>query len=127
MTPAPGGETAPSPSTPSAPAAPAAPKGGNTKVDPADKNKAKVVVELPTDAKLYIDDQLTNSTSDRRVFSTPVLEKGQTYYYDVRAEMVRNGRTVTETKRVIVKAGAEASTTFFGVGNTTPASAVVSR
>jgi uncharacterized protein (TIGR03000 family) len=74
-------------------------------------DRAKVVVQLPADAKLYVDDQPVKA-ADRQTFSTPRLERGQTYYYDVRAEVVRDGKTVVESKRVLVRAGQEVSVTF---------------
>jgi uncharacterized protein (TIGR03000 family) len=43
--------------------------------------------------------------SGRRTFNTPVIEPGQAYYYMVRAEVVLDGKTHSETKRVIVRAG----------------------
>ncbi len=67
--------------------------------------RAKLVVSLPADAKLYIDDNLTKATSGRRTFNTPTLQNGQLYYYVLRAEMVRDGKTVRETKRVLIRAG----------------------
>jgi uncharacterized protein (TIGR03000 family) len=67
---------------------------------------------MPADAKLYVDDQLMKTTSDRRVFSTPRLEEGQDYYYILRAEVVRDGETMSRTKRIIVRAGEETRTSF---------------
>jgi uncharacterized protein (TIGR03000 family) len=67
--------------------------------------RARVIVELPADAKLYIDDQLMKTTSERRTFNTPLLEDGQAYYYELRAEVVRDGKPVSVTKRVTLKAG----------------------
>jgi uncharacterized protein (TIGR03000 family) len=64
-----------------------------------------LIVELPADAKLYVDDHPMKTTSERRVFSTPSLEPGQTYYYILRAEVIRDGKTATDTKRVLVHAG----------------------
>jgi uncharacterized protein (TIGR03000 family) len=66
---------------------------------------ARVIVDVPADAKVFIDDQQMKSTSSRRQFATPRLEKGQSYYYIVRAEIVRDGETLTDTRRVILKAG----------------------
>jgi len=74
--------------------------------------KAKLIVEVPADARLYIDGQMMKSTAARRVFSTPALDQKQSYYYDLKAEVVRDGRTFSDTKRVIVKAGQEIRTTF---------------
>jgi uncharacterized protein (TIGR03000 family) len=73
---------------------------------------AKVIVELPSDAKLYVNDQLTTTTSERRVFNTPLLEEGEGYYYLVRAEVMRAGQNVSRTKKVFVRAGDVVQTTF---------------
>lgn len=73
---------------------------------------AKLVVEVPADATLYIDDQAMKTAADKRSFNTPALQPGQAYFYDLRAEVVRDGKTYTETKRVIVKAGETAHATF---------------
>jgi uncharacterized protein (TIGR03000 family) len=87
------------------PAAPAvqpeqlpAPKGKTDK-------EAKLIIEVPAQAKLYIDNQLMKATDSTRVFNTPQLQPNTMYYYDLRAEVVRDGQTVAETKRVTLKAG----------------------
>ena len=66
-----------------------------------------VVLEVPTDAKLYIDDQLMKASTEVRRFNTPELEAGQTYYYILKAEVTREGSTRSEEKRVLIKAGEE--------------------
>jgi uncharacterized protein (TIGR03000 family) len=73
---------------------------------------ARLIVEVPAAAQLFIDDQPMKTASARRVFSTPVLEPGQAYYYIVRAEVVRDGRAYSESKRVIVRAGEETRASF---------------
>jgi uncharacterized protein (TIGR03000 family) len=75
-------------------------------------NRARVIVELPPDAKLFIDDQPTTATSGTRTFNTPELEKGQTYYYVLRAEVVRAGKPISETRRLIIRPGEEVRATF---------------
>jgi uncharacterized protein (TIGR03000 family) len=75
-------------------------------------SRAKLVVELPADAKLFIDDMPMKTTSGKRAFNTPVLEPGQAYYYMVRIEYVRDGKPVSETRRVIVRAGLTARADF---------------
>ncbi len=45
-------------------------------------------------------------------FKTPMLAKGETYYYELRVETTRNGKSVSETKKVTVRAGEEITTTF---------------
>jgi uncharacterized protein (TIGR03000 family) len=68
---------------------------------------ATLVVNLPAAAKLTVDDSPTRSISSVRTFSTPILEPGTTYYYTLKAEMVRDGQTLTTSKRVAVRAGEE--------------------
>jgi uncharacterized protein (TIGR03000 family) len=103
-TPAPQGEQLPSPST---------------KKKPEDKetrlwnpNKAKLVVELPANAKLFIDDMPMKAEAGVRSFNTPALQPGQAYYYMVRVETMKDGKPVSETRRVIVRAGQIARADF---------------
>lgn len=73
---------------------------------------AKLLIDLPADAKLFVDGQLTTSTSENRVFTTPALQGGLTYFYDLKAEISRDGLTHTESKRVIVRSGDSIHTSF---------------
>src|SRR5947209_7868460 len=75
-------------------------------------DRARVVVDVPADAKLYVDGQLMKTQSDHRVFNTPALRPGQAYYYDVKAEVVRDGETKSETKRIVVRGGETARASF---------------
>jgi uncharacterized protein (TIGR03000 family) len=59
----------------------------------------QIIIEVPADAQLYADGQLTTTTSGRRVFNTPPLEDGQTYFYDLRAQVVRDGNKREDTKQ----------------------------
>jgi uncharacterized protein (TIGR03000 family) len=107
---------------PAAPAAPgeALPPPKGTSLLP---NTARVVVELPADATLYIDGKPMKTTSNRRVFRTPELEPGQFYYYTVKAQVIRDGQPVEETKRVIVRAGEVAEARFGNMEATSVATA----
>jgi uncharacterized protein (TIGR03000 family) len=66
---------------------------------------ATIVVTLPAEAKLIIDDYVTTSTSGTRFFATPALNPGMEYHYTLKAEMVRGGKKVAATKEVTVRAG----------------------
>ena len=66
---------------------------------------ATVVVSLPADATLTIDGEATTSTSTTRVFQTPQLEPGQTFHYTFQAQVERDGKVQTVTRRVEVRAG----------------------
>jgi uncharacterized protein (TIGR03000 family) len=68
---------------------------------------ARLVVTLPADARLTIDDTPTSSQSSTRVFVSPSLQPGVEYAYTLKAEVVRGGQRVTTTKRISVRAGEE--------------------
>ncbi len=88
-------------------AAPAAPKGKAEIEAPA-----TIVVSLPADARLSVDGNGTTSTSDRRTFTTPVLPTAEQFQYTLRAEIVRDGRTIVETQTVNVRGGQETAVPF---------------
>jgi uncharacterized protein (TIGR03000 family) len=73
---------------------------------------ARLTVELPANAKLYVDGNLVKGDSTSRDFHTPDLPAGKTFYYDLKAEVVVDGKVVTEDKRVLVKAGDANSESF---------------
>jgi len=78
---------------------------------------ATILVSLPADAKLTVDEVATTSTSASRSFVTPVLENGKTYVYTLKAQIVREGKAVTVAKQVEVRAG-EASQVSFEMAET---------
>lgn len=73
---------------------------------------ARVIVDLPAEAKLFVDGQPTRTTAGHRVFRTPELEPGQTYFYELRAEVEQNGQIVTQTRRLVVRGGETAQASF---------------
>jgi len=74
---------------------------------------ATIIVSLPADAKLIVDDTATTSTSASRVLTPPELEPGQDYHYNLKAEVVLDGKTVTVAKQVAVRAGEQTSVSLF--------------
>lgn len=66
---------------------------------------ATIVVNLPADAKLSFDGNATNSTNANRRFNTPALQAGSDLSYTLTAEIVRDGKTLTATQLVTVRAG----------------------
>jgi uncharacterized protein (TIGR03000 family) len=73
---------------------------------------AHVTVRLPADARLWVDGAACPLTSDTRSFDTPTLESGKQYVYNLRAAVVRDGRTVEQTQRVVLGAGRQVNVTF---------------
>ncbi len=71
-------------------------------------NRARILVELPADARLYIDEHLTKGGTDVRSFTTPELQLGQEYFYEVRAEQLRDGEVIAQaTERITFRPGEE--------------------
>jgi len=76
-------------------------------------NRARLIVELPPDATLYVDDQpIRTEPKAVRTFTTPSLNPNLTYYYDLKAEVVRNGQRYEESRRVIVRPNSEIRVVF---------------
>jgi uncharacterized protein (TIGR03000 family) len=73
---------------------------------------ATIVVSLPADAKLTIDDKATSLTGARRLFMTPNLKLGGEYYYTLKAETVRNGKSSVIERVVTVRPGQQTQVTF---------------
>lgn len=91
-------------------AAPAAPKKADDLKKPTTQSATgRVVVELPSDAKLFVDGVATESTGSRRVFSTPELTMGTSYYYDLK---VVNADNTVRTTKLVVRAGEESIARF---------------
>jgi uncharacterized protein (TIGR03000 family) len=66
---------------------------------------ATIVVRLPADATLTIDDSPTRSTSSVRTLVTPPLPPGRAYSYTLKAVAMRGGHPLTVVKRVTVSGG----------------------
>jgi uncharacterized protein (TIGR03000 family) len=64
-----------------------------------------VEVTLPADAKLSFDGTPTRMTSAHRVFVSPPLDRGRTYYYTLTAEITRQGQPITVRERIAVWPG----------------------
>jgi uncharacterized protein (TIGR03000 family) len=73
---------------------------------------ANIKFQLPADARLYVDGKLTLLTGTERSFTTPGLIVGEKFFYDVKAELMVDGKPVVEQKRVVVEAGANLTESF---------------
>jgi uncharacterized protein (TIGR03000 family) len=88
------------------------PKDEGPERAPKPKDEARLIIHLPADAKLYIHDQPMDSAGARRSFLTPPLKAGETYYYLLRADITREGKVQSETKRILVRAGDTVQASF---------------
>jgi uncharacterized protein (TIGR03000 family) len=73
---------------------------------------AKIIVTLPADATLTIDDAATKATSARRVFTSPKLPAGKVFTYTLKAQFEQNGEMTTVTKVIEVRAGQTTRVSF---------------
>ena len=67
--------------------------------------RARVVVSLPANGKLFVDNTPIANAAGVKTFRTPELSKGQQYFYEMRAEVLVDGKVVSQTRRVTVTAG----------------------
>jgi uncharacterized protein (TIGR03000 family) len=87
----------------------AAPAPGKAAAAP---NSATVIAAVPDGASLYVDGKQVPMETPTKSFTTPSLEPGKTYFYNMKAVATRDGKTVSQTKRVEVKAGATVRVLF---------------
>jgi len=95
---------------PTAPAAPAEKldqKPVEQKKETRSAAPVTIIVSLPTDATLTIDDAVTSSKSSRRVFVSPALPIGREFSYTLKATFTKDGKPVVVSKDVVVHAGEE--------------------
>ena len=66
---------------------------------------ATLRVRLMADAQLVIDDYTTQQTGTLRTFVSPPLEVGKSYHYTLKWTYQKDGKPVTQTKVVHIRAG----------------------
>jgi uncharacterized protein (TIGR03000 family) len=104
--PGPGG-IAPPPPMPKVPEPPAPlPKKEIGKV------RSNVIIDVPENAKLYVDDILMKDGPTQRVFQTPPLVPGQSYFYDIRIEVTTNGEVSADRQRIVIRPGEQVNVAY---------------
>jgi uncharacterized protein (TIGR03000 family) len=101
--PANGGESEP---TPADDATPPGPARTGTDANPDDES-AILNLRLPVDSVVYVNGKRTRTPGDFRSYVSRNLEPGKLYTYEIRAEVERDGETLTRTKVVELAAGLE--------------------
>ena len=105
-TPPAGGPAPPSiPLTPPSPGDLLSPPVPLPKVAVPKAEPGALLVNVPADAKVYVNDVLMKSKSGERLFKTPALEAGETYFYTIRVVTEKAGKEVEEVRKVYVDAG----------------------
>jgi uncharacterized protein (TIGR03000 family) len=85
-------------------ATPDAADGDMTRYRPA-ADAILLSVAVPQDARVYVNNMLTKSTGRVRRYVSRGLDKDASFTYTIRAELDRDGETVTEEENVTVTAG----------------------
>ncbi|MBY0528335.1 MAG: TIGR03000 domain-containing protein [Gemmataceae bacterium] len=81
---------------------------------------ATVVVQAPAEAKVFVEGRAV-ALDARGSFTTPKLEAGEGYVYTIKVQTMRDGRPVTETKDVSVRAGETSRVAFDKLAGNAPA------
>jgi uncharacterized protein (TIGR03000 family) len=115
--------TAPSGSEPPPPPAdgtqtpPAPPAGGDAPALPGgstylNRNSVLISVNVPADAKIFVNGNATRSTGSSRQYISRGLVAGRQYTYELKAEVEVNGKTVSDTQVVRLTAGERTQVAF---------------
>jgi uncharacterized protein (TIGR03000 family) len=102
------------PANPTPPAPPITP--GKTGATSADASGV-LTVWVPYDAKVTVNGLVTKSTGSRRQFVSFGLKPGLSYKYVVKAEVIREGKTVEDTQTTVLTAG-QVTAVAFGFNQT---------
>ncbi len=90
----------------------AAAPGAHTNAAPVALGSGQLTIVVPADAKVFINGHQTRSIGTHREYVSYGLESGLTYRYEVRAEVVRDGKTVEDTREVFLSAGSREGVAF---------------
>lgn len=82
-------------------------------------------IDVPEDARVYVDGTLTKTAGTHRQYICSGLLPGNSYAYQVRAVVTRNGKEVSDTRVVRFRAGETRDLAFDLVGH--PAAVVAAR
>jgi len=82
---------------------------------PADR--AVLALQVPADAKIWVQGEATKQDGAVRTFVSPPLEPGKTYTYAVKAQWTENGKPVEQSQNVTVRAGNRSQLLFLPRGS----------
>ncbi|OYV96127.1 MAG: hypothetical protein B7Z73_01285 [Planctomycetia bacterium 21-64-5] len=105
------GGPAPDDNMPPDEGAPLPPADNNTGISRPSAT-ALLTVRVPADAHVFVNGLPTTSTGTLRRYVSNGLRWGYNYTYQIRAEIVRDGQTITENKTVKLQAGDKSDVEF---------------
>ena len=83
---------------------------------PPPELKARLTLDIPTNAKVWLAGQPVDAAALPVVLESPALRPGQTYTFDVKIAWREGDKTEERTRTMTVDAGSGATVTYFGVG-----------
>jgi uncharacterized protein (TIGR03000 family) len=75
------------------------------RVSAEEADVAVLVAHLPEDVALWVEGVLTRAKGQTRYFESPPLSPGKNFRYAVKAVWREDGRWVSQTREVVVRAG----------------------
>jgi uncharacterized protein (TIGR03000 family) len=79
---------------------------------------AVIAAQVPESARVYVDEYLTKQGGTNRSYVTPPLPFGWEFNYQFTVEVLRDGKPLTETRRVNVQAGMRTDVDLSSVAGT---------
>ena len=74
-------------------------------------NRAIILVNLPDNARLFVNGKLRKGNARQRVILTPQLDDGE-HFFTVRVETQRNGQIQSQTRQIPIRRGMQVRVTF---------------
>jgi uncharacterized protein (TIGR03000 family) len=78
-------------------------------------NEIHLIVNLPEEAKMFVNGNATSSTGKSRHFVSRDLQPGQSYRFDLKMVVEQDGETVERHKTVVLESGRGEEVTFDSV------------
>lgn len=72
---------------------------------PRAASTAVIEVQVPADAEVFIEGVQMNTPGANRRFTTPSLQEGRSFVYEIRATWKENGQEVSHTQHLTIRAG----------------------
>lgn len=85
---------------------------GSARLAKLETKDATLNVKLPEDAKVFVNGRLTTTPGQNRRYVSRNLPVGQTFTYEVKAVVERDGKEVAQTKVIDLFAGADKNVNF---------------
>lgn len=77
----------------------------NKEPEKGSPNQGRIVIEIPEKSTLYVNNLQVHMPKPQGTLLTADLEPGKKYVYDLKVELLRDGKTVTQNRKVSISSG----------------------